>query len=270
MLLAKLRKIPKKICWLFKRKNLVCVLGMHRSGTSALAHLVGMSGAYLGEDEQLLLGSRDENPKGFFEHSIITCQNDDLLTANGFVWSDVTGFSFDALSQVSLEKYSEAVSRQLKQLFWQNSLICVKDPRMCLLLPLWKKYFGYKTVVVNIFRHPVEVAQSLQKRNDFTLEKGLALWEDYVTAQLASIKGVDNLSLLHADLLQQPRQTAIRLAQFLSKHSGGIHNANDHELNDFICTKLHRNKDQSVAALSSSQAALWRDCQALAANPNIS
>lgn len=264
MLLAKLRKIPKKVCLLFRKKTLVCVLGMHRSGTSALARLVGMSGVYLGEDNQLLLGSKDENPKGFFEHSIITCQNDDLLTANGFGWSDLAEFSLDALSQVSLEKYSEVIHGQLKQLFWQNNFICVKDPRMCLLLPLWQKYFSYKTVVVNIFRHPVEVAQSLQKRNGFDLEKGLALWEGYVTAQLASAKDLVSLYVLHADLLQQPSQVAERLARFLSKHGSGIHGAKDQAVLDFIAPALHRNKEQSVARLSDAQVALWQHCQALA------
>jgi hypothetical protein len=259
-----LAKIPKRICLLFKRKTLICVLGMHRSGTSALAHLVGMSGAYLGEDEQLL-GGNEENPRGFYEHGYITQLNNDLLKANEFDWCELEGFTVDALSQVSQEKYKETVNQELKLLFTRGATVCVKDPRMCLLLPLWKKYFSYKTVVVTIFRHPVEVAQSLQKRNGFTLEKGLALWEGYVTAQLASVKGFANFSLLHADLLQQPSQVAQRLAQFLSKHSVGIHKASDHEVNDFICAKLYRNRDQSIATLSRSQAALWQACQALVA-----
>lgn len=265
MLLAKLRKIPKRVCLLFKRKTLVCVLGMHRSGTSALAHLVGMSGAYLGEDEQLLLGNSEENPKGFYEHGYITQLNDDLLKANDFDWCELEGFVIDALSRASQVKYKEAIDQELKLLFTRGATVCIKDPRMCLLLPLWRKYFGYKTIVVNIFRHPVEVAQSLQKRNGFSLEKGLALWEGYVTAQFASVKGLASFSLLHADLLRQPNQVAQRLSQFLSKHGDGIHLANDHEVNDFICAKLHRNKNQSIAVLSSSQAALWQACQALAA-----
>ena len=58
------------------------ILGMHRSGTSALAGLVQLLGVNLGED--LLPAMPEVNEKGFFEHQEILDIHEDLLKSLGF------------------------------------------------------------------------------------------------------------------------------------------------------------------------------------------
>ncbi len=45
----------------------ICILGMHRSGTSTVARTINLLGAYLGEDEKMMPPSPN-NPEGYWEH----------------------------------------------------------------------------------------------------------------------------------------------------------------------------------------------------------
>ena len=61
------------------------VLGMHRSGTSALAGVLSKTGYDLPKN---LLPASFDNPKGYFESKEIIALNDDLFAEMGAVWSD--------------------------------------------------------------------------------------------------------------------------------------------------------------------------------------
>ena len=61
------------------------IVGMHRSGTSMVARLVNMMGAYFGP-EGSSLGVAADNPKGFWERSDILIINDKVLDALDTSW----------------------------------------------------------------------------------------------------------------------------------------------------------------------------------------
>src|SRR5215467_9657005 len=69
------------------RGRIVCVLGMHRSGTSAAARLMNLLGVYLG-DEAHLMGSHPENPKGYWEYRPILALNEEILGRLGGTWDE--------------------------------------------------------------------------------------------------------------------------------------------------------------------------------------
>ena len=66
--------------------RVIVVLGMHRSGTSALAGTFSQLGLNLGDE--LMPGTADANPKGYFEHVRIVQAHDRLLAAFGMDWAD--------------------------------------------------------------------------------------------------------------------------------------------------------------------------------------
>ena len=66
-----------------------------------------------------------------------------------------------------------------------------KDPRLCLLLPLLENRSSEPLVAVLIWRSPLAVARSLQKRDGLHLADGIALWERYNRAALANLVGVN-------------------------------------------------------------------------------
>jgi len=62
-----------------------CVTGMHRSGTSMVAHLLHLSGVYLG-DPQDLFTATSHNQDGHWEHTRFIQLNDDILDELGAGW----------------------------------------------------------------------------------------------------------------------------------------------------------------------------------------
>lgn len=67
-------------------EHLICVLGMHRSGTSALAGALNLVGVNFGSN--LMPAQASENPKGYWEHLDIVRTHDDVFTLFGASWDD--------------------------------------------------------------------------------------------------------------------------------------------------------------------------------------
>jgi hypothetical protein len=62
--------------------SVVCVLGMHRSGTSAVTRALNLRGMDLGLPEYLV-GLREDNPEGFWENLGFSEVSDEILTPRG-------------------------------------------------------------------------------------------------------------------------------------------------------------------------------------------
>ena len=62
------------------------VLGMHRSGTSAVARLLNLAGAAISER---LMAPQADNPKGFWESLPITDLHDQALARMGLAWDHI-------------------------------------------------------------------------------------------------------------------------------------------------------------------------------------
>lgn len=69
-----------------KEKICILVLGMHRSGTSALAGLFNRLGVALPEGD--LIGASKSNPSGHFEPEEVVRIHDRILSETGSGWSD--------------------------------------------------------------------------------------------------------------------------------------------------------------------------------------
>jgi hypothetical protein len=79
-----------------------------------------------------------------------------------------------------------------------------KDPRTCLLLPIWKDVLlelGIDLKVIFVERNPLDVARSLQRRNGFTLDKGLGIWFNYTLSALKNSEGLDIVYLSYDSFL---------------------------------------------------------------------
>ena len=64
----------------------VIVLGMHRSGTSALAGILHHLGVELGDR---LMQASPDNPRGYWEHRDIVAVNHKLMAELGWSWDDI-------------------------------------------------------------------------------------------------------------------------------------------------------------------------------------
>lgn len=156
-------------------QHAILVIGMHRSGTSALSGMLNILGVYQGRD---LLPSSKTNPKGFFENKNILNFNERVLSEHGSHWDDVF-FSDKALL---IDKFSEELKTVISEEFGAAQCFSIKDPRICLLFPIYEKVLtemGISIHPIIIYRSPLETAESLSERDGFSLEKGLILWMDH-------------------------------------------------------------------------------------------
>jgi hypothetical protein len=161
------------------KNTCICVAGMHRSGTSAVARALATAGVQFGAD---LLPAADQNPEGFWEHREVVQIHEGLLSALGSSWDDIRPLPHLWWEDPRVINFQERLTAILNRDFGQASLWGIKDPRICRLLPLWKKILtqlSSHAVFVIPFRHPAEVARSLQKRDDFTAAKSGFLWLDH-------------------------------------------------------------------------------------------
>ena len=168
-----------------KENSVVVVLGMHRSGTSALAGALSYMGVDFGSEDKLIGSASDSNIKGHWEHREIVMLNEQLLTVLGSSWDDFRHIDKYQFNSDEVVKIKENILDILKKDFYKSELWGLKDPRFCKLLPFWNEVFmelGVSPIYAFIFRHPDEISNSLQKRNGFTKEKSHALWLAYTLA----------------------------------------------------------------------------------------
>lgn len=146
----------------------IAILGMHRSGTSALAGSLRQAGVYLG---QVLDNGFALNPKGLQEPAAVLYMHENLLQANGGCWHEPPAtVEWKPMHLAVRDLFIE--SRQGRPLWG------FKDPRTLLVLDGWRAALP-ALEFAGIFRHPAEVASSLHGRNGFPLEKGFAIWTRY-------------------------------------------------------------------------------------------
>jgi hypothetical protein len=152
--------------------KVVCVLGMHRSGTSCLAGSLEEAGLFLGEVNT----AATFNKKGTREDDRIWVLHNQILADNGgswpeppdrIVWSDAHRARRDAI----IESYAS-------QPCWG-----FKDPRTLLMFGFWEEAIP-DLRLVGTFRHPSLVAGSLRDREGRNLPFWVDLWTRYNTALL--------------------------------------------------------------------------------------
>lgn len=146
----------------------ICVLGMHRSGTSCLAGSLETAGVHLGD----VVNKSPHNLKGNKESKVQRQINEDLLQFNGGSWDklpDNLRWSDDL--QARRDAYLSS--------FDGVRLWGFKDPRCLVTLPFWRETLGDLRLVGTV-RHPAAVAQSLSKRGGLAPKtEPVQLWIDY-------------------------------------------------------------------------------------------
>ena len=161
--------------------RLIVVLGMHRSGTSAVTRALQVMNVELGD--KLMPAADGDNPKGFFEDTDIYKLNVEMLQALRIDWYSLAPIGEHDVETLRSRGFFLRAVELLNSKCANSPVFAFKDPRIAKLLPFWKAVFDHcqfgVSYVVTV-RHPRSVANSLVKRNGFDLEKGYLLWLEYV------------------------------------------------------------------------------------------
>jgi hypothetical protein len=189
----------------------ICVIGMHRSGTSMIAKLLHECGLYLGDEDQLL-GATSGNRDGHFEHKGFLEINDALLHHFGGSWEFPPPTQVDWQKDAALEPL-RAAARLLVAGLSTRSPWGWKEPRTTVVLPFWKSIVPGMRFVICV-RSPLEVARSLATRNKIPLEQGMILWHRYMRAALDDSTGCARIITHYEDFFADPETETDRLLRF--------------------------------------------------------
>jgi hypothetical protein len=191
----------------------VLVVGMHRSGTSAITGALGRLGLAVPAPEDLVTG-RPDNPV-HYESRALTDVDDAVLAAVGGTWSAPPVLNPGWERSPSVLNAMAGAHPAAWRAFPNGGPVVWKDPRMCLLLPLWRNVLPGPVTVVFVWRSPLAVARSLGSRQGFTVSHGLALWERYNRAALAALAGHQVFVVHYEEMLATPEITLGALARWL-------------------------------------------------------
>lgn len=203
----------------------VLVLGMHRSGTSALTGALGCLGLRLPAADDLVTG-RYDNPVHYESHAL-TDVDDAILEALGGTWSAPPVLRPGWHRSPAILDMAERARAAARVAFPQGGPVAWKDPRLCLLLPFWRSILPQPIVTVFLWRAPLAVARSLRTRQGFTTSLSLALWERYTRDALAALAGHDVYVMRYEELLGDPQGSIVTLARWLESGErlpGGVDN----------------------------------------------
>ncbi len=222
----------------------IVVLGMHRSGTSAVTGLLHRAGAWFGGDDDVI-AANEENPRGFWERRDVRAVCDALLAGGGYDWWRVADLDLFAIDPAVVAEQREAFAAIVAELDEHRPWI-VKEPRLCLLLPLLRPVLP-DPVIVHVTRDPIEVAQSIEARSGFPVQAGIALWERYVLAERAATADLPSVQVRHHDLVSDPVSATGRLVAALTDLGvEGLSVPSDDAVHAFLSPDLHRQRPRSA------------------------
>ncbi len=183
----------------------IIVLGMHRSGTSAMAGVLAYAGVDFGD--RLYTAQEHVNDRGFWEHGPIVDCHDELLLELASSWDDPRPLPDNWLHRTEVAQYRKRLNAAILRDFDHSVIWGLKNPRICRVLPLWQEIFRDLRVeprYVIMVRNPLEVAASLNKRNGFSRDKSLFLWWQHQALAEAATRGSVRLFVAYDDLLANP------------------------------------------------------------------
>ena len=161
-------------------KTALVVLGMHRSGTSALS---GTLIRLFGGAPRTLMAADAGNELGYFESELIAALNDRVLALAGCRWDEWRTVRLDGVDRLALCALEHEAGELIAAEYDAGGPIVLKDPRICRIFPFWQRVLensGYEVRVLMPLRSPLEVAASLTARDGFSRSKGLLLWLRHV------------------------------------------------------------------------------------------
>jgi hypothetical protein len=188
------------------------VVGAHRSGTSAVTGAMGALGFTVPSLEDRM-DWPDSNPE-HWESLSLSIFNEDLLFRLGGGWDGPPELGKGWEHGPAMDGLADP-TELLGSAFLGNGPPVWKDPRVCLLLDYWRQVLDGPLAAVLVWRAPVAVARSLERRDGMGITDGLALWERYNRAALQGLDGVDTFVVGYESFLDDAEGVVGRMAGWL-------------------------------------------------------
>jgi hypothetical protein len=224
-------------------RQIIFVLGMGRSGTSAITRVLSLCGARLPEP---LLGASESNLTGHWEPIDAININNAFLSRHGVSWYDPTlrlqgEIAFSAEEK---ETYIEQI-RAFIERSHAGSLLVIKEPRIAAVADFWFEASRRASITAKVvipIRHPDQVAASLAARDGVSAELSNVLWLKYNFLAERSSRKLPRVFVEYLNLLSDWRKEIGRIAQRLAVD---LRDADAVAINRFLDPNLHRQRSWS-------------------------
>lgn len=230
----------------------ILVLGMHRSGTSAVTRVLNLLGADL--PGNLLPGVVGDNAPGYWESRDVVAVNDAILESAGLTWSDWNPLTPHWPATPTADRFKQRLVELLDTHFAQSPLFVIKDPRLCRFPWIWADALarvGARPCAIIPYRHPAEVERSLRKRL-MPGPQAKLLWLRYVLDAELGSRGMPRVFFSYDELLYDWRATAARIGRELSIAWPRWSARAEVEIDDFVTVdhRSHHGSYESLAGMS--------------------
>ena len=194
-------------------RQAIVILGMHRSGTSAMAGVSCLLGAAAPAG---MMEAAFDNPAGFWESLPISALNESIFRTAGFNWYNSLAFDpaiFGSAIRCELAGHCRSV---LAAEFGDAPIFVMKDPRFSILYELWLPVFAAMDAAVApvlALRHPAEVTASLRRRDNMPIDIAAPMWLHYSLEAERLTRGRPRALLSYDRLLQDWRGAVAHIAE---------------------------------------------------------
>ena len=198
-----------------KNSKLVVVLGMHRSGTSAITRGLEVLGVNLGDN---LYPAAIDNPKGFWEDTDFLGINEELLAHLDYSVDRLGLIDWQMPSTAIVESLELKAEKLVSERCKKNALWGFKDPRTARLLPFWQAVFervGCDVRYVIATRNPISIVESLYKRSGFEGGTTFYLWLEHLIPAISGTMNAKRVVVDYDQLLENPKLQLLRVAKAL-------------------------------------------------------
>lgn len=158
--------------------KIIFIIGMHRSGTSALSGSTQILGADHMPD---LIKGDTANAKGYFEPASVVRMNTDLLGELGRSWNDCRPMSEP--DGAVLDKYERRATNIINKAKPKSDTLVIKDPRISMLPVFWAKCAkaaGFEPCFLIAIRTPIGASASVVRRDGLEERAAFAIWNRYM------------------------------------------------------------------------------------------
>jgi len=207
----------RKFYFILMKRNhrIIIVLGVHRSGTSALTKGLETMGISLGNT---LIAPNIFNKKGYWEDSDFHGLNLAMLNSFDERFRRILSITEEEAMILCQKGYLTRALEILDKKLAKNNLLGVKDPRFSLLLPFWKKVFEHAEADVSFLislRNPLNVAACQEQFKNQHQEKSLWIWISYLLSCLIHSEERPRAIIDYDELLKNPMHQMQRVSMTL-------------------------------------------------------
>lgn len=235
----------------------VLVLGMHRSGTSALARVLNLLGCDL---PKTLMDASPANEAGYWESRAIMNLNDEILSSAGSNWRDWLAFNSGWYASPRAAEFKEKALTVLEEEFTHSRLFVLKDPRICRFAPFWLEVLeraGVQPAIIVPVRNPLEVAESLSSRDGIDPGLGHLLWLRYVLEAEVSTRGLPRFHISYEDLLKDWSRLISETQGVLGVNWPRLSVSVSEKIGAFLTERLRHHRESSSGVLDNPLLCAW-------------